>query len=115
MTSEEAVRAALDTVIDPCSAAAGQPVGLDEMGMVSRVEVRDGKMGAAVRIELLMTHPFCMMAAVLLNEAKARISALPGVDSVEVALNGEAVWTPDRMSNRYRLRLDAARRESASQ
>ncbi len=113
MITEAAVREALDDVIDPCSAAAGAPAGLTSMGIVSQVAVSAGEHGATVRVRLLFTHPFCMMAAVLVNEARARIAAMPGVAETEVGLEGSLMWTPDRMTPSYRAKLESARRARA--
>ena len=39
MISDADVRASLNEIIDPCGAAAGCPVGLDEMGLVRAPKV----------------------------------------------------------------------------
>lgn len=105
--TDDAVRAVLNTIIDPCSTAARVPAGLDTMGLVRAVCVKHGVNGASIAITIDVTHPFCMMAAVFLAEAQKRAAAMPGVVSVDVSLHRGDLWTPDRMAPQYRDRLAA--------
>jgi len=104
------VAARLNEVVDPCSIAAGAPAGLADMGLVSSVQIERGSNGSIrLVVKVGVTHPFCMMAAVFLNEAKTRVSAIPGVDEVEVSLEGDLLWTPKLMSSEYKERLEKVR------
>lgn len=106
---EAAVRAMLDTIIDPCSAAARLPAGLDEMGLVRAIAITPAQAGVLVSLTLDVTHPFCMMAAIFMAEAERRVAAMPGVAAVEICLYRGEIWTPERMAPAYRARLAAAR------
>jgi metal-sulfur cluster biosynthetic enzyme len=107
MTSEDAVRAALNEIIDPCSRAAGEPAGLVDMGLVRRVEVE----GARVKVTLALTEPTCLMGFPFMRSARDRLSDLPGVEHVDVSLDPSLQWTSAELSPAYASRL-ASRRAS---
>jgi len=105
------VRTCLNEVIDPCSVTAGAPAGLVDMGLVRTLEVArrdDGRTEAVVAIGI--THPFCMMAGVFLNEVRKRLAEIDGLDHAEVSLDSDTMWTPEQMTPAYRERLSGARR-----
>jgi metal-sulfur cluster biosynthetic enzyme len=113
--SEAQVRAALDAVVDPCSAAAGAPAGLNEMGLVREVEVRPASTGAHVHVVIRLTAPTCLMGIPFLTSARQRLSELPGVAEVEVSLASGIDWTPAELPQRYAERLERLRaRRSAT-
>jgi metal-sulfur cluster biosynthetic enzyme len=105
MISAAAVRALLNEIIDPCSAAAGCPAGLDEMGLVRAVEMRETASGTDIRVVIGVTEYGCLMGAPFANEAYKRLQALPGAASITVELDGEFDWDRDDMRADYRERL----------
>ena len=100
------IRICLNGIVDPCSITAGAPAGLVDMGLVSKAEIepRD-EGGLRAVIEIGITHPFCMMAGVFLNEVRQRVGALDGIEEVVVSLDSDTVWTPALMTEDYRARL----------
>ena len=109
MIAERDVRAALNEIVDPCSAAAGEPAGLADMGLVRRIEIR----GAHVDVVLALTEPTCLMGFPFVRSARERVSALPGVEAVEVSLDPDFEWTPSEMRPEYAERLARRRRANA--
>ncbi|HEY3018538.1 MAG TPA: iron-sulfur cluster assembly protein, partial [Solirubrobacteraceae bacterium] len=107
--SEADVRRALDAIVDPCSAAAGAPAGLDEMGLVQQVDVRPTSTGAHVSVVIRLTAPTCLMGIPFLTSARQRLSELPGVSEVDVSLASGMHWTEADLPARYRERLDRVR------
>lgn len=101
------VRGVLNTITDPCSVAARTPMGLDDMGLIGEIAVTPGADGAHVALSVGVTHPFCLMAALFMNEAHKRVGAMPGVASVDVRFDAETVWTPERMAPAMRARMAA--------
>lgn len=106
---KEIVRETLDAIVDPCSAVAGVPAGLVEMGLVREIEVLGGPEGATIRVAIGLTEPGCLMGVPFVNEAKKRLEALPGVATVEVAMDHRCDWGPQDMSVAYRRRLEEHR------
>lgn len=101
------VRHEINQIVDPCSRAAGTPVGLVDMGIVRSVEIFDG----SVRIELMPTFSGCLFAGVFSEEAQRRIEAIAGCDEVVVEIVARAeTWTEDDMSDSARQRLEERRR-----
>ena len=106
---EEIVRR-LDEILDPCSVAAGTPMGLAEMGLVDSIEISQA---GDVAIRLCLTSPGCHMVAYMESEAIARVGPLAGVRTVAVRGDCGLDWSPDRISpaaqERRRQRLGVTR------
>lgn len=105
VVDEALVRSALNEIIDPCSAAAGAPAGLDDMGLVRSVEISETASGIAVRVKIGVTEPGCFMIYPFAKEARKRLDEVDAIDVVEVDLDNGHDWMPTDMSERYRLQL----------
>jgi metal-sulfur cluster biosynthetic enzyme len=103
MIGEPEVRAVLNEIIDPCSRAAGEPAGLVDMGLVRRIEVCDK--GTRVEVVLALTEPTCLMGFPFMRSAHQRLTALPGVERVDVTLDPAFEWTQAELSPAYATRL----------
>lgn len=98
----DAVRAALETVIDPCCRDRG--ISVADMGLVSDVAVdHDGR----ARVEIMLTSGWCPFQVDLTEEVTAAAADVAGVNDVVVDITLDRVWSPDRMraTARERLRL----------
>ncbi len=82
----------LDEIQDPCSVAAGTPMGLAEMGLVGSVRISPS---GDVEIDLRLTSPFCHMIGFMKTEAMAKVGALEGVRGVTVTGDAGLDWSPD--------------------
>ena len=107
--TEERIKAELDLVIDPCSAAAGAPAGLVEMGLIRALTVRPGEDGVSVLVRIGVTEPGCLMGAAFAVQARERLDALDGVGEVEIELDHAADWLPTDLAPAYRSRLEQVR------
>lgn len=114
MISVAEVRAVLNSIVDPCSAAAGVPAGLCDMGLVHAVAVRDGPAGRRVEITLGVTEPGCFMVGSFAAEARSRLLALDDVDAVDLTLDEGFDWSEEAMNPAYRTRLAAHRASGRS-
>jgi metal-sulfur cluster biosynthetic enzyme len=96
MVTEKDVRRALRKVKDP-------ELNLDQvvLGLVYDVEVQDSH----VRARISLTSPFCPVAPQILDETKAAIEAVEGVESAEVELTFDPPWTPERIDPIIRAAL----------
>ncbi len=94
--TEKDVQKALKSVMDP-------ELGLDlvVLGLVYDVAVD----GVAVKATISLTSPMCPVAGQIVDQAKAAIEALDGVESAEVDLTFDPPWTPERMSPLIRSSL----------
>ena len=105
------VEAILNGVIDPCSAAAGLPMGIVEMGIVEDVTVS----GGTVAVRLLPTSPTCLFTGLFEHEVKARLERLTWCTAIEVRLcEGDVVWDENRLSSTASMRLTEQRRTLAT-
>src|SRR5215207_9798304 len=89
---EWAVRA-LSSVYDPCCEEKG--ISVVDMGLLRSVTVADGH----ARVELLLTSGWCPFAARVLTDVEEAVRAQPGVDSCEVEVVWDEVWTTDRLAD----------------
>lgn len=101
---ERAVRAVVDSVVDPCSAGRGVPIGLADMGLLQtiRIDRADGH----IRVELGMrvTSPGCSFTIEFDTQLRRRLLDA-GADSVEIDWASEFDWTPDDIEPAARQRL----------
>jgi metal-sulfur cluster biosynthetic enzyme len=104
----DAVATALDTIVDPCSATIGHPIGLVGMGMVERVDVS----GGAVSVLLLPTFPACVFLGFFEAEIEKQLLQLPWCDSVSVTFcpAGQG-WDESRMRPSARAALGRPSRQ----
>ncbi len=96
---EAAVWRALATITDP-----EMPVSLVDMGMVYRVAVVDG----TAEIDLTFTSIGCPAMDMILDDVREGVSALPGIDHVELEVVWSPPWTKDRLTQKGRTLLLAS-------
>ena len=99
----------LDTIVDPCSAAIGKPVGLKSMGLVKQLGIEQKGNGLHVKLELRVTSPCCMMGPSFTRQAKEKLAELPEIAQVDVSISPEIDWTPGFMDPSYRSTLKGPR------
>jgi len=109
MLDEARVWTTLNTIVDPCSRAAGAPVGIAEMGLVRQLEVHHSPEGASIRVVIGVTEPGCLMGAAFVNDARKLLRELPGVAEVQVRMDHAFDWTPEDMAPAYQARLERLR------
>jgi metal-sulfur cluster biosynthetic enzyme len=103
------VRNELNRIIDPCSRAAGCPAGLDEMGLIRKVQIRPAPGGCDVQVVIGVTEYGCLMGAPFAAEAYEILRNSTGVCDVQVELDREFDWDRDDMRRDYQQRLQAHR------
>jgi metal-sulfur cluster biosynthetic enzyme len=109
--TRERIDEALRTVYDTCSLFNGTRLDLVEMGLVHDVEQE----GGTVRVRLLLTDPMCLYLFEMRSQIIEALSALPGIEAVEVEPVAGKLWWPERMSPRARRRLEEFRRARLEQ
>jgi len=88
MPTELDVKRALRKVKDP-------ELNLDlvVLGLVYGVEIQESH----VHAKISLTSPFCPVAGQILDDARAAIEGVAGVESAEVELTFDPPWSPERM------------------
>ena len=92
MPSPERIRRELRTVPEPCGLLMREPIDICAMGLVGEITCHAG----LVRIVLVLTDASCVHFAGLRRYIADVLSALPGVESVEVTASTTQLWTPER-------------------
>jgi metal-sulfur cluster biosynthetic enzyme len=111
MGTREQIFEALSSVYDTCSLFNGTRLDIVEMGLVHDVEQDQGN----VRVRLLLTDPMCLYLFEMRSQIIDVLSALPGVESVEVEPVSGKLWWPERMTPEARERLERRRRARLAQ
>jgi metal-sulfur cluster biosynthetic enzyme len=88
MVTEKEVRKALRKVKDP-------ELNLDVvvLGLVYDVEVSD----THVKVNMSLTSPMCPAATQIIDDAKAAVLGIEGIESADVELTFTPPWSPDRI------------------
>ena len=94
--TEKQVRNALKTVQDP-----ELHLDLVVLGLVYDIEVDGGD----VHVVMSLTSPMCPVAEQIVVDARNAISEIEGVESCEVDLTFDPLWTPDRIAPLIRSSL----------
>jgi metal-sulfur cluster biosynthetic enzyme len=96
MVTEKDVKRALRKVKDP-------ELNLDlvVLGLVYDVEIQD----TYVKATISLTSPFCPVAGQIIDDARAALEGIEGVESADVELTFSPAWTPDRIDPVIRASL----------
>lgn len=96
MTTEKDVMKALRKVKDP-------ELNLDivVLGLVYEVDIADTHVNAKISL----TSPFCPAASQIIDDAKAAIEGVEGVETANVELTFDPPWTPERINPLIRATL----------
>lgn len=105
MIAEADIRTALAQVHDPCSVALGDPVTIEELGLVERIEIEGRKVG----VTLVLTMPNCVMFLDIASSVREAVAGLEDVDEVDVVLDHETEWNEGRLPDASKARLAARR------
>jgi metal-sulfur cluster biosynthetic enzyme len=99
MTDRSALIDALKDVYDPCCADRG--ISIVDMGVVEDVRL-DGR---HVTVDLVLTTGWCPFVASMSSAIPDRLKRLDGVETVDVKVVWDPVWTMDRLSESAREKL----------
>lgn len=96
MVTEKEVRKALRKVKDP-------ELNLDivVLGLVYDLDIADTHVNAKISL----TSPFCPAANQIVDDAKAAIEGMEGIETANVELTFDPPWTPERIDPLIRATL----------
>ena len=99
MTDRPALIDALREVYDPCCADRG--ISIVDMGVVEDVRLD----GSHIDVDLVLTTGWCPFVASMSSAIPDRLKRLDGVETVDVKVVWDPVWTMDRLSDSAREKL----------
>jgi len=96
MVDAKAVRKALRRVKDP-------ELNLDlvVLGLIYDIEID----GSHVHVKMSLTSPGCPVAGQIVEQAREAVAGVEGVESAEVELTFDPLWTPERIDPIIRASL----------
>lgn len=86
------------------------PVNIVDLGLVYNVSLDEGR----ARVRMTLTAPGCPAADYLLSQVRSVVERVPGVTGAEVEVVWDPPWTPERISEGARRRLESRRGEPVS-
>ena len=99
--TEEKVWEALKQCYDP-----EIPVNIVELGLIYELSISKNEDGGNhVYVEMTLTAPGCGMGDFLRQDVINTVSAIPGVDSMDVEMTFDPPWDFSRMSEAAKLQL----------
>ncbi|MBP88922.1 MAG: hypothetical protein CMJ64_19775 [Planctomycetaceae bacterium] len=107
--SEELVLEELKKVIDP-----ELFVNIVDLGLIYEIKFEDVEKTEGeepeveqknIKIDITLTSPMCPAGPQLIGQSKQFVSAMVGVNDVEVKIVLDPPWTPDRMTEDARDQL----------
>jgi len=96
MPAADAILDVLKTIPDP-----EMPVSIVDLGLIESVHIDNG----TVRVDVLPTFIGCPALPMIADDITTRLSALPGVDHVDVEFLHDPPWTVDRITEQGRASL----------
>jgi len=101
VVTQDDILKVLGTIDDP-----EMPISIVDLGLVEKIEfIQISPDGVAVSIDILPTFVGCTALPMIENEIRRRVSALPGVCAVNVAITYAPPWSVDRISTSGRESL----------
>jgi len=87
----------LEEVIDP-----ELGISIVDLGLIYDVFVENGK----VKVKMTLTTIGCPLFGYFETQIKEKLKELEGIKEVEVELTFDPPWTPDRLSERAKAKLN---------
>ncbi len=79
------------------------PVDIYELGLIYKIDIDPEN---RVKIEMTLTSPMCPVAGSLPPEVETKIKSIEGVKEAKVEVVWEPTWTPEKMTEATRLKLN---------
>ncbi len=99
--SEGQLWEALKTCFDP-----EIPINIVDLGLIYDLQARETSGGRhEVSVKMTLTAQGCGMGPVIADDARSKLEALPEVESAQVAIVWDPVWTPQMISEEGRRKL----------
>lgn len=101
MATKKDIMDKLSKVMDP-----ELGISIVDLGLIYEVDVKEKKEGEPQKayIRMTFTTPACPLLNFILEDVKKRLDELEGMD-IEVKVVFEPLWTPDRMSEKAKIKL----------
>ena len=81
------------------------PVNIVELGLIYDLNIKESDTGQKINIKMTLTAPGCGMGPVIADEVERKVNGIEGVESVNVKLVWEPMWSREMMSESAQLEL----------
>tara|TARA_Y100001980_G_C14549322_1_gene331133 strand:- start:351 stop:890 length:540 start_codon:yes stop_codon:yes gene_type:complete len=81
------------------------PVNIVELGLIYDLNIKESDTGQKINIKMTLTAPGCGMGPVIADEVERKVNGIKGVESVNVELVWEPMWSREMMSESAQLEL----------
>ena len=100
VATEEDVWEAMKGCFDP-----EIPVNIVDLGLIYNLEISGKSNQQDIHIKMTLTAPGCGMGPSIAQDVETRVSALNGINNVDVELVWDPQWDRDMMSEEAKLQL----------
>ena len=81
------------------------PVNIVELGLIYDLNIKESDTGQKINIKMTLTAPGCGMGPVIADEVERKFNGIEGVESVNVEVVWEPMWSREMMSESAQLDL----------
>jgi len=82
------------------------PINIYDLGLIYKIDLRDGDEGTDVFIKMTLTSANCPMADMILGMVFDKLIELPDLNRIDIKLTFDPPWDKSRMSDEAALALD---------
>ena len=100
LATEEDIWEAMKQCFDP-----EIPVNIVDLGLIYNLDISGKNNNQNIHIKMTLTAPGCGMGPSIAQDVENRVSALNGINNVEVELVWDPQWDRDMMSEEAKLQL----------
>jgi metal-sulfur cluster biosynthetic enzyme len=79
-------------------------INIVDLGLIYEIKIDEQN---NIYLKLTMTSPMCPVTSVIMADVQLRLENLPGVGKVELDLVWEPAWSPEMISDEYKLQMGA--------
>ena len=79
------------------------PVNIVELGLIYDLNIKESDTGQKINIKMTLTAPGCGMGPVIADEVERKVNGIEGVESVNVELVWEPMWSREMMTESAQL------------
>ncbi len=96
-----------DQILEKLSQVEDPELGMNivDLGLVYKVEIKEENGKEKAYIDITFTTPACPLINEMLHDIKSRLEEFGDNVDIEVNVVFEPLWTPDRMSDKAKMKL----------
>ncbi len=79
-------------------------INIVDLGLIYEIKIDSSN---NITLKLTMTSPMCPVTSIIMADVQLRLENLPGVGKIDLDLVWEPAWSPEMISEEYRVAMGA--------